>query len=100
MSHLRRVLALAAIVATGCGGSAATLEGTPSTANSTPPSVAAATPTVPAAGDGSTPTTPAPAVSSVVPDLAVVEVSSGRTVALRSVPASDRPTLIWMWAPH
>lgn len=102
MRYLRPAFALVAVVATSCGGTVATREDTAPTVTATAPTVTVVTPTVTAAGP-STPATSAAvatAVSSVVPDVSVVEVSSGRSVGLRGAAATDRPTLIWMWAPH
>lgn len=35
-----------------------------------------------------------------VPAVDVVELATGDTVPLASVVAADRPTLLWIWAPH
>lgn len=43
---------------------------------------------------------PGPTVSSALPDIEVVDVSAGTTVALRSYLTSGRPALLWFWAPH
>lgn len=40
------------------------------------------------------------ATRSVVPDLRVTDVATGEAVQLRARVATDKPTLIWMWAPH
>jgi ABC-type glycerol-3-phosphate transport system substrate-binding protein len=39
-------------------------------------------------------------VPSALPDVDVVDVGAGATVNLRSLLPSDRPLLIWFWAPH
>lgn len=41
---------------------------------------------------------PAPAGSDL-PAVDVVELASGATVALASIAPSERPTLVWFWAP-
>lgn len=38
--------------------------------------------------------------ASPLPAVDVVDVSSGDTVALASLLPADKPTLVWMWAPH
>ena len=38
--------------------------------------------------------------ASFLPDIEVVDVASGDTVALRSVASANQPTLLWFWAPH
>lgn len=40
------------------------------------------------------------AAAEFLPDIEVVEVATGETVALRSVATAERPTLLWFWAPH
>ena len=38
-------------------------------------------------------------VSEDVPDLAMVDLSSGSTVSLRSVVSGEAPLLFWFWSP-
>ncbi|MDH3959144.1 MAG: TlpA family protein disulfide reductase [Actinomycetota bacterium] len=40
------------------------------------------------------------AADSVVPDVEVVDVASGLPVSLTRSVASDKPVLLWAWAPH
>lgn len=40
------------------------------------------------------------AENTLLPDVQVVQVASGKTVALRSLVAAGKPTLLWFWAPH
>jgi len=37
---------------------------------------------------------------SAIPDVTVLDVASGGEFALGSVVPSDRPVLVWFWAPH
>ncbi len=106
MRHLRPSLATAALtvgalVVTGCGGNAAL------SSQASPTPTVAATSTaggaLPTATDSSAaPSTgaPAPSKSSIVPAVDVIDVNTGRSVALRATIATDKPTLLWMWAPH
>ena len=72
MRRTRAMIATAALVLAGCGGDAA-----------------------------STRASDAPAASaSVVPDVEVVDLATGQKVALPSKVATDKPTLLWMWAPY
>ena len=41
-----------------------------------------------------------PARASAIPDVTVLDVASGGEFALGSVVPSDRPVLVWFWAPH
>ncbi len=52
-----------------------------------------------AAGGASAPGVAADAPSPL-PAVNVVDVTSGETVALDSLLPADKPTLVWMWAPH
>lgn len=71
-------LALAAMLASGCGGSSA----------NTVPIAAAAAATDPRG------------ISADVPDVAVVDVATGSTSSLRALLSGERPVLLWFWAPH
>lgn len=54
-----------------------------------------------AAGDGRAASAPAAAGKALrVPDVQVTDVASGAKVSLRSQVATDRPTLLWAWAPY
>lgn len=35
-----------------------------------------------------------------MPDIAMIDVSSGATVNLQSLVGDDKPLLFWFWAPH
>lgn len=101
MRCLRPTLAAIALVGAGCGGNAVT----GNEAASTPPVETIASSTVTPQQAGSVPATRADdrtssGASSIVPVIDVVDVATGRTVSLRATIATDRPTLIWMWAPH
>ena len=37
---------------------------------------------------------------SAIPDVSVLDVKSGDEFALASIAPSDRPVLVWFWAPH
>ncbi len=41
-----------------------------------------------------------PMAAAKLPSVDVIDVASGATLSLASLIASDRPTLLWMWAPH
>ena len=71
MRRTRAVIATAALVLAGCGGDA----------------------TTPTASGAPT------ASASVVPDVQVLDLATGQKVALPSRVATDKPTLLWMWAP-
>lgn len=38
--------------------------------------------------------------ASIVPDVTVVDLATGQEVALPATVATDKPTLLWMWAPY
>ena len=42
---------------------------------------------------------PTGTTKNVVPQVEVVEVGTGQRVGLQTRVATDRPTLLWMWAP-
>jgi hypothetical protein len=73
MRYLLPAVVVAALTLVGCGGNTATN------------------------GDAA-PTTAVE--SSIVPAVDVIDVNTGGSVALRAAIATDKPTLIWMWAPH
>lgn len=52
------------------------------------------------AGPASNPDGAEQAEGSVVPEVAVLDVPTGDEIQLTSLVDSDRPTLLWMWAPH
>jgi thiol-disulfide isomerase/thioredoxin len=88
--HLVAV-ALAALVLSACSAGV----------DSTPPAAApvvAATPTPigPVAPDAGAELSP----QSVIPDVDVLDVATGVTVSLPRSVASDKPVLLWAWAPH
>lgn len=106
-------LATAAGLTLGACGGAATTQTvatpttqtvpTPTTQGTGPTTTAPAATATPAAtavpSDAATPT-PAPAVDTAFPAIDVVEVTSGAPVNLSTLAGSDRPTLVWFWAPH
>ena len=51
-------------------------------------------------GEGASANGTAVAVSADVPDLEMVDVSSGSNVRLASLVTGDKPLLLWFWAPH
>ena len=71
---------------------AATGTTTPGTATSAPSPNAAS-------GDSQAPTR-APEGPNEIPQVTVLDVATGDEVALASLAPSDRPILLWMWAPH
>ncbi len=106
MRHVRPVFVVAALTLVGCGSDA--VADRDATA---PPTVSSPTVSSPVSSGGvPTPTSPTTldggggrsgaAAATIVPAVDVIEVSSGRSVGLRSAVATDKPTLIWMWAPH
>ncbi|MEO5841183.1 MAG: hypothetical protein ABIQ73_19520 [Acidimicrobiales bacterium] len=108
MRYLRPALAVTILILAGCGTNAATDNSAaqpPAVASSTSGIADAPGPTIPSSGTGNdgrpdSPTTSGTATASIVPAVDVVDVSTGQSVALRASIATDKPTLIWMWAPH
>ncbi len=105
MNRLRLpALAVVAITLLAACGSVASGEGSPDSAVE-PVAAAASAPAAPespsAAAQGPV-ATDLPAVSpdSLVPAVDVVDVRTGDTVNLGSVVPSDKPVLLWAWAPH
>ena len=105
MRHVRPVFVVAALTLVGCGSDAVADRDATASTTVSPPTVSSPvssggvpTPTSPTTLDGGG-GRPA-AAASIVPAVDVIEVSSGRSVGLRSAVATDKPTLIWMWAPH
>ena len=103
-SVLAAALALALVVA-ACGG-----DGGTSPSASAPPATTSSSVGDSATSDGSTPST-APAREGApdggidaplpgLPDVDVVQLSSGDAVSLASVTSAGTPTLLWFWAPH
>lgn len=43
---------------------------------------------------------PSAVAATILPEVKVLDVGTGKEVALRSVQTVDRPLLIWAWAPH
>lgn len=88
--------AVAAVLAAACGGA-----DDPETAAgpADEEEVAATTVEVEAAGEGA-PAGGMAGMSTAVPDVLVVDVPTGEPTELRSLVDPDRPTLLWMWAPH
>ena len=110
-----------ALAAGGCGGGSTTEEadaadgssvtaagGADSSPTTAPAEAGAATesqaPAEPggdqSSGEGASANGTAVAVSADVPDLEMVDVSSGSNVRLASLVTGDKPLLLWFWAPH
>lgn len=87
------VAACLAMVAVACGG------GDDSPAESSPASTPAPAPTQEPAIE-SAPEGAAPAPASDLPSVDLVNVDTGATVNLASFAPSDRPLVLWFWAPH
>ena len=112
----RLLLALLALafVATACGGaseSETTAADVPSDQQSAEPDGAAVSADPPAADDGEpsdqqsaesdgAATRVDPPAESVIPEVDVVDLATGDTINLASFAPSDRPILLWFWAPH
>ncbi len=94
------LLAATLAVAACGGGSTGVAAGGGSTETSlaaTAPSTAASSP-VPSSAD---PAPPAPRSSSgALPGLTVNDVGAGTRIDLASVATTQRPLLVWFWAPH
>lgn len=43
---------------------------------------------------------PPPPADSILPDVEAIEVASGDRVNVASLVPSDKPLLLWFWAPH
>ncbi len=102
MRYLLRAVVVAALALVGCGGNTAAdgdAAPRPTIASPTPGNDAAPAPTGSSAPAGGGATTTAVG-SSIVPAVDVIDVNTGGSVALRGAIATDKPTLIWMWAPH
>ncbi len=87
---MRRILAglLAFAALAGCGQSSGTRTAVPTTLSApvmTPDATAASA---------------QPAVEPDLPAVEVLDVATGRKVALRSFVPASTPLLVWMWAPH
>ncbi len=83
------VLTVTALALTGCSAASPTQEA------EVPASPAAGAPrdTSGTGGNGLS-------AHSIVPDVEVLDVVSGETVALPAAVKSDKPVLLWAWAPH
>lgn len=66
----------------------------------TNPDAPGSTETAPPESSAPSATTPPAGEADFLPDIEVVDVASGETVALRSLVSAGRPTLLWFWAPH
>ena len=106
MRRLASVMLVAAVAVTGCGANDAdstdaVAPAATATSQTAPATTGAGAPsTTGSISSGAETSTSAREVAGIVPDAQVTEVTSGDTVRLRAVMATDRPTLIWMWAPH
>jgi hypothetical protein len=102
MRCLLRAVVVAALALVGCGGNPSAdgdAAARPIIASPTPGNDAAPAPTGSSAPAGGGATTTAVG-SSIVPAVDVIDVNTGQPVALHTTIATDKPTLIWMWAPH
>ncbi|MDE0605356.1 MAG: hypothetical protein OXI18_13215 [bacterium] len=98
MKSTIRVLALAiflALVATACGDGGDSPETAPTGA---PVSTEAPATQAPAPEPATETAAPVPA--SDLPSVELVDVATGATVNLASFAPSDRPIVLWFWAPH
>jgi hypothetical protein len=97
------VLIAAGLAISACGGGSAdpaVSEASPAATSST--AAAASGASAPGGGTTATPTTAggSTAARTVVPAVAVTDIATGQSVELRAQVAPDKPTLLWMWAPH
>jgi len=111
-ARLAVALAAAVVLAVSANGAAAAGATSDTIDDTTSDSAVLDDPCSPATGsdDASAPEASAPPSSSAdddaavpggfLPDIDVVRVACGDTVALRSLAAPDVPTLLWFWAPH
>jgi hypothetical protein len=106
--YLKPALAATVLILAGCGSNAATDNSvarpsaveSPSSGIANAPKPTTTSSTTGTDGRPDSPTTSSAAAASIVPAVDVVDVNTGQTVALRASIATDKPTLIWMWAPH
>lgn len=103
-SRLRAVSLLASVVvvlaACGGGGDDDADVSAGGTEITNPDAPDASEPSAPTESSAPEATTPPTGEATFLPDIEVVDVASGDTVALRSLASADRPTLLWFWAPH
>lgn len=108
-----RIATLAAVAAIGLAAcsspqpdSTTTESGPTASANTStgntgkPSSTPASKPTATTAGADSKAGTPQLAADNFVPSAQVLDVISGETVDMQSIVPSDKPVLLWAWAPH
>ena len=95
MRHLPSLFVVAAIALTGCGA-----DNTTTTQTAAAPSTTTESATPSAQSSSAAASASAVATNTIVPDVAVVDVTTGTSASLRALIATDKPTLIWMWAPH
>ena len=93
-------MAAATLLAAACGAGDETDDVAVARPAAPGASVDARTPAGPDAPAGPNPQSPTGAAATDLPDLEVVDVATGTPVQLRSLVPSDRPTLLWFWAPH
>jgi len=96
------LLAACGSVASGEGSGDAAAEPTAATASASAAASSSPEPDSPSAAGQGPAASDLPAVSpdSLVPAVDVVDVRTGDTVNLGSVVPSDKPVLLWAWAPH
>ena len=90
--HRFRSAALAVVLALGAAACGDSSTPTASTSPATTPTQA------PAAEQG--PASEAPVPESDLPSVEVVNVGTGASVSLAGFAPSDRPLVLWFWAPH
>jgi len=83
------IVALSAVLAAACAGTA-----------DPPPAAAPAAPADPPPAPADPPPAPAAAGPNALPQVSVVDVASGDSIVLSSLAPADRPILVWFWAPH
>lgn len=82
MTRASTLLAVSVIVLASCGSTTSNAQAGQSVGSAAPSPSAANT-------------APSP-----LPDVQVVDVSTGQPVRLNGLIPSDKPTLVWFWAPH
>ncbi|MDZ4827906.1 MAG: hypothetical protein SGJ13_15805 [Actinomycetota bacterium] len=102
MTHRRPLLAAAlALTLAACGGGGDSDDRSAAADNdaTTPPTETTA-PTNAPPGSASDTTAPVPVGESPLPEVEVRDVATGESLQLAALLPSDRPLLVWFWAPH
>ena len=87
-----------ALFAVACSGDPADQAGTSATAGEHSPASAPAGPSASNAADEAGPS--AAPIATDLPAIDTINVRTGDTVNLQSLVPSDKPLLLWFWAPH